>query len=475
MNKSKLSWIRNPLFYVPLIGICVYLVFFRPHSNNIVNDKDIKVECTITSSPQTQVSLICWVSDRLLVENAAGDRFAVSKEDVSCTNSIILKKFNPDYEYYIKMESPETLFRNMTIDEVVQKVGSYIYADVAKGEYSFPQVVAIHGKTRYHGLVIFTGKDGKVASVKLNDKTSSNWFGALPFYADIVSLNMYTAGSQPILQDVPEPEESKGVLMWLLVAAWNIVKFILAIILYFLFSIVVFAVPLCILFPILRLLSLMKSASNILVSTVVWSIGLAVVYVMVIAQVDGTHSLWLITLPINVFVGIMLIAYFCVTVSNSRCPECRKEQAFISNRKAISQHTLTEEKDHAKKGDLNYIGRKGGRKIYERELNCSTTEQKIITTEYQVTDTCMYCGYTRQYTTSETEKGELVETDNWNESITVTKRINPERVSESQSDYTRIGTTSIQDKNGACYDEVGTGESASGNIVEHNGSKYKMR
>lgn len=468
-QKSKLSWIRNPLFYVPLIGICVYLVFFRPHSNNIINDKDIKVQCTMVNSPQTQVSLICWVSDSLLVENAAGDRFVLGKEDVSCTNSIVLKKFNPDYEYYIKMESPETLFRGMTIDEIVKKTGNYIYADVAKREYSFPQVVAIHGKTRYHGLTIITGEDGKVASVKLGDKTSSNWFGALPFYADIVSLNMYTAGSQPILQDVPKPEESKGVLMWLLVAAWNIIKFILAILLYFLFTIVVFAIPLCILFPVLRLFSFIKSASNGLIQTVVWSIGLVIVYVVTIAQVDGTHSLWLITLPINVFVGIMLIPIFGETVSDSRCPECHKDKALTSSRKAISQHTITEEKQHEKKGGLHYKGQKGNKKIYDRQLLYTITEQKIVTTEYEVTETCMYCNYMHRYTTSETTKGEIVEIATFEGSRTVTKNVDP------QTTYSRCDSNTIQDDSGYYYDKIGDCDAASGTVVTYNGDRYVKR
>lgn len=469
-QKSKLSWIRNPLFYVPMIGICVYLVFFRSHSNTIVDDKDIPVYCTLTDSEQKQVRLLCWVSDSILVEDTVGNRFAVGKEDVSCTNSIILKKLNPDYEYYIKMKSPETLFRDMTIDEVVQKAGSYIYADVAKGEYSFPQVVAVHGKIRYHGLTVFTGEDGKVASIRLDGKTSSNWFGALPFYADIVSLNMYTAGSQPILQDLPEPEKSKGVLMWLLIAAWNIVKFLLAILLYFFFTMVVFAIPLCILFPVVRLLSLMKSAPNSLVKTIIWSVGLAVVYVITIAQVDGTHSLWLITLPINLFVGIMLVAFFGETVSDSRCPQCRNEKAFLSTRKVISQHTLTEERDHARKGDLKYRGQKGDRRIYERELHFRTTQQQFVTTEYQVTEVCKYCGYTRRYNISETEKGEKVEIDNWDETKLVTRQVDPEPT------YSRYDDDTIVDEHGYSYDRIGQSDGAGGKtVVTYNGNRFVKR
>ena len=466
-NKSILHWLKSPLLYVPLIGISVYLMFFRPHSNNIISD-DTNVYCSTTES-EAKFRLICWASGGILVDDAAGNRFVIDKEKIQCDDSIVLKKFNPKYEYYIKMESPETLFRGKTIDEVVEKIGDYIYGGVAQGEYLFPQVVAVQGKVRHYGLTVVTGEDGKVTSAKCGEETSSNWFGALPFYSDIVNLNMFTAFSEPILQDVPEAEESKGIIGWLLHAVWNLIKFVLFILLYFVFIFIVFAIPLCIIFPILRLFTFIKSVPNWLISATVWIIGLIIVYVITIAQVEGTRSVWLITMPINLFVGLYIITIFYVAVENGRCPKCRKDNAFISKREEVAKHTYTKDGEKSSKGSKRYVGKRKGRKIYNQDIYFTATEREITITEYHVTDTCKYCGHIEEYNIKETEKGEIIETDHWTDVIVTTVKI------QKNTSPTYYGDDrSVTDANGNYYDRVGDYDIGS-DIIHHNGNRYKRR
>lgn len=466
-QKRILSWIKNPLFYIPLIGISVYLIFFRPHNNNIIRDKDGKIYCASTESQEERLRLICWKSDGILVEDAIGNRFVVDKEKIQCNDSIVLKAFNPGYEYYIKMESPETLFRNMTIEEVVGKTGDYVYANVEKGEYYFPQVVAVQGKVRHYGLTVFIGEDGKVAYVESGEHTSSNWFGALPFYSDIVSLNMLTATSEPILRKLPEEPKSKGIIGWILTAAWNLVKLFLFIFLYLLFFIIVFAIPLFVIFPILRLFSFNKSVPNWLIGLTVWTIGLVIVYVITIAQVEGTRQIWLITLPLSLIIGLLIIAYYHGAVENARCPECRNDNAIQRDRKPISIYTYIWEEDHAKTLGTRYVGKVKTKKIYHVELDCYTTETEITITEYLVTCHCKFCGYTYNFMTKETEKGEPVETDRWRDYRVKTKKIAP------RPTYTGDNNT-ITDDSGTRYDRIGDCETG-GNIVQYQGKQYRKR
>lgn len=411
---SKLvKWLKSPLLYLPLIAIGVYLTFFRPYSNNIVKGNKTNLYCTTAEPQATQLRLICWISDDILVEDAAGNRYTIEPESLNCTDSIVLKTFNSEYEFYVKMESPQTLFRGMTIDDVVGKVGDYVYGDVERGEYSYPYVVAVQGKTRHYGVTVFVGGDGRVESIELGERTSSNWFGALPFYPEIVSLNMLTATSTPILHNPPETGKSRGFFGWLLYAAWNIIKFFLLIALYFLYVFVVFAIPLCVLFPILRLFTFIKSVPNRFITIVVWTIGLALVYIITISQVEGTRSIWLITLPINLFVGIWTIILFYKAVDEGRCPQCHHNKALFKTRELTGVHNCIEERDHAKKGNRRYIRETEEHKVYDYDREYWTTRRRVVTNTYLVTEACKYCGYKHQYSTTETEKGESVVIDRW--------------------------------------------------------------
>lgn len=468
-SKGRLAWIRNPLVYIPLLGIGVYLIFFRPHSNNITDESDSEVHCTTAETQDQQFQLICWIGSDILVEDPVGNRFEVEEEDLNCSGNFVLQEFNPEYEYYIKVNSPETLFTGMTIDEVVKVTGDYVYGDVEQGEYSFPYVVAVQGKIRHYGLKIFTGSDGKVEMVDIGARTSSNWFGALPFYSDIVSLNMFTAFSTPILQDLSEDEESGGIISWLLGVIWGIIKFVLFILLYFVFIFVVFAIPLCILFPILRLFSFLKSVPNWLITTTVWTIGVIIVYVITIGQVEGTRSVWLLTMPICLTVGFSVIGYFYLKINDYRCPECRKDKALDVTREAVAEHTYIKEEEHASKGDTRYVGKNKGRKIYNQDIDYWTTEREITITEYLVTETCKYCGYTHQYNVKETQKGERVETDRWTDVRVVTRKIQKPQTPTYYGNY-----DTVRDENGRTYDRV-EDTYAGSDVIQHKGNKYKRR
>jgi hypothetical protein len=474
---KKLPWLKKNTFVYTIIGLCLaaLILFYRSYTNRI--DKK-ELYCTTTAKcnaldygknvifnvpAQEQLRLFCEISGGVLVEDTRGNRFIVDKDYIRYDDPIVLKKFNPDYEFYVK-KSEAALFHHMTMVDIIKKTGSYLCANIQTGKYEFPQIVVMEGKTRHYGLTLFINSDGSVQTVAYGERTSSNWFGSLPFYSTIVSLNMITAFSEPILETIPEPEPSRGIIGWLLVALWNIVKFILFLLLYLLFAFLVFAVALIIILPMRHFLYSIKSMSASLIGLILYGTGIVLSYIVILAQVDGTHSIWLISLPINVLAAFeILIAYAEEDIH--KCPKCRKEDAIVSDSTLISRHKELVERENVKTGDTHYAGQRKNKKIYNQDLHYWTTEQEIITEEYRVRQHCIYCNYTNEYTQTKKTKGDKVVTQEWDDSRQIRKSI------PQEPEY-RGDDSSIQDETGRSYHRTSDSDIGS-DVVSWRGNKYK--
>jgi hypothetical protein len=474
---KKLPWLKGNTLVYTIIGLClaVLMLFYRSYTNRIdkkelyctttmkCNAMDYGRQVLFTVPAQEQLRLFCEISGGVLVEDAHGNHFIVDKENISYDDPVVLKRFNPDYEFYIK-KSKAMLFHDMTLADVLKKTGSYICADVQAGKYEFPQVVVMEGKTRHYGLTVFIGSDGSVQATEYGERTGSNWFGSLPFYSDIVSLNMVTAFSEPILERIPEAEPSRGILGWLLMALWNIVKFILFLLLYLLFAALVSAVALIPILPLRHFLYSIKSMPASLIDLMLYGVGVVLSYVVVLAQVDGTHSIWLLSLPIHGIAAFLILVTYA-TEDAGKCPKCRKENAIVSESTLISQHKEIIEKDNVHAGDMHYAGRRKNKKIYNQDLHYWTTEREIITEEYRVREHCTYCNYTNEYTHTEKTRGGKVVTQEWDDSRQIRRSI-PQEPEYRGDDY------SIRDETGHAYHRTGDGDSGS-DVVSWKGNKYR--
>ncbi|WP_163266416.1 hypothetical protein [Dysgonomonas sp. 216] len=467
-KKNSFSKIFKSNLLAPLIGIVICVIYYGYNidSKNIVRNQTIN--CSMQDVPENNLQAICWMRSTILVDDAAGNRYSIEKGQLNCNDNIDkLKAFNYHFERFIKMDSPETLFQDMTINEIVEKHGDYIYANTASGEYSFPQIYLVSGSKRYQGLTVYVGADNKVSGIRYGDE-SSNWFGSLPFYADIVSLNLFPSFSGGILQSKEDPGSS-NIFMILLETVWNLIKLVLVLILYFIFVIAVVIVPLFIVLPVFRFMSGKELISNKIINTLVVIVGAVISYIIIVALTDCSRSLWLLTFPIGIAAAVMTIISFMAAVTHDRCPKCNKEKALLHERVYVSTEKYPERIQDYKKRDKRYGGIKNGYKIYYRDIDYWITEREVTRKKYLATDHCKFCTYTYKYDSYDTEKGPGTIIEEWTRTQTIRQAL-PE-----PEPYQRYSSNEIKDENnGAMYDKV-DGSDYGGEYIEYQGERYRKR
>ncbi|WP_073344071.1 hypothetical protein [Bacteroides congonensis] len=320
-----------------------------------------------TLSKDTEVVAICQTDEEYtLLEDKDGNRFTVLSRYVKTQRP--LKMINPNYHYYMG----GTWFGTFapykhSISEVVSKWGDYTLCNKQENSYTFPYITYVSGISRSHSVTLYTDEKGIVIS-SIHHNETSNLFGFLFFYSDILSLNIYEPQGPLLIEPGTDNDNSTSITEGILT--------------YILYMLPLSIVLLAILWGMMFIRFVPNKAINFTLRTGTFLIP----YFFSIIFLEHYHSVWMILFPCYLGIGYALALGLksCLRLEK-RCKRC---------------HTIY---------SINFYKEETGREA--TTINCNIhftldTNRKIThsaytyyatTVHYHHKDVCKKCQYTQEY------------------------------------------------------------------------------
>ena len=172
-----------------------------------------------TLSKNTEITVICQTDEQnTLMEDKDGNRFTIPSRSVETQRP--LKMINPNYHYYMGGTWLHTFDPyKRPITEIISKWGDYTLCNKQEGSYTFPYLTHVSGISRGHSVTLLTDEKGIVTGSRCSNE-SSNLFGFLFFYSDILSLNVYEPQGTLLIEPGTDTDNSgsiiEGIYMYVL-------------------------------------------------------------------------------------------------------------------------------------------------------------------------------------------------------------------------------------------------------------------
>ncbi len=310
-----------------------------------------------------------------VVENSRGERYALYVEDSDDFDKILLKPLkvlNPEFHHYVggTFRQTDNFVYGLHISDVVKKWGEYTYMQKQKDgtyQYGFSHITRAQGISRSHTFYCNTDANGYVVTTQ-DGHESSNLFGYLFFYADILSLNIFSS-YEPVMYDnkdeyLDSVDKSKETVAFVYIA-YSLIAALLA-------SLILCAV------------ARIKMLSNNAVLAIFYTVFIILQYILLVALLEYYHGWWVLLLMFLPGLQLMFVAKICEDGAEIkyRCPLCHRMNA-VSYK---SQHTG---ENKYLKGNITFGYPKytGGLPTYS--VKFTRGEEK------ETNASCKYCSYVK--------------------------------------------------------------------------------
>ena len=372
------------------IGFCIPFIFFVLHLWHKQDTRPFKERITRTvfanwtqdgkDTIRVQVLGSYNASKRFVVEDAQGNR-SVGGEVIGEIDQSGLVSLNPDAAYYVLPESGtdvSSLFRGVTLKELMGRYGDYAVCDVVQGRYTFPQIVPVIDGERYDEGLVFTIQDGKVAHAALADagQTSTNLYLKLPYADEVVSLNLGRAHFSPYCTVIPEegPEEGQGFILFLFAAFCAAVCGLIGL-------------------PLSYYLSYHTNLGNWTIRILMAVLSFPFVYVAIISFCDAASGVWLLVFPIMLVCGVAAAMATVATSTMDRCPKCHSVGTL---REKLVQEKLVREGQFWRDGNPKRTGSHKEEEylVIEYEVERQLIHRQLMLRTYVTT--CNHCTYRKE-------------------------------------------------------------------------------
>lgn len=428
------SWLLSP--YLLYIGIAVLVIWYITGNarTHFASDSTERAKVTfeegikqglpgddfVTEFPagQTFEILARQGGQWILEDPATGVRFTrvvpekrKTPYTISGNTDALRKLVSPTFHSYVKADDVKNVFIGRNISDVVKEIGDYNEGNPAKGYYYFRYLTPVTGSVRHESGVVFTtDADGVITASDEADpeSTSSNLFGKLPFYSDIVSWNLITHGVNSLVSQA-EPKEEKGWLSLFLGWIWGFVWGLCKIVIMFVIIGLIFFLPAT---AIVAVTGPMVRVAKIKSSTIRWINCIAVIpleYILFISFTDYFHTLWWIAGPIFLCFAIGAVSAIEDMTSARRCTKCGAIDSHYTESKVLDvrekvrlEETVNEDRNLKYKG----YSLKTMSDQWEQEVRYRTWRITTIETDTQYDTYCHNCDYhvTRVSTTKKTKR-----------------------------------------------------------------------
>ena len=242
----------------------------------------------------------------VLCEDLAGNRFAVDQSKVSPDVSALqLKALNPDYHHYV-MDDEAKDFIGMHISEVVKEWGDYTYSLKKTNNtkyYIFNHITLAGTIDREESPQLITDMTGVVID-KAVGNVSKNLFGILPFYDNILTINLLKG--KMFFDDLDK--------------FYNHGKesFLIMLLIYFVYASIYSLIAGIICFGLMHIKKIPNSAIKVLFVSMCVICG----YILTISLMEHFHEIWIL---VFFSMGICLVCYYFshrLIGLEKRCPKC---------------------------------------------------------------------------------------------------------------------------------------------------------
>lgn len=159
--------------------------------------------------------------DGYIIETLDGERYTTTY--LENVKGIPEQYVNVLHTHYVK----DLLVKGQHIGNFIEKWGDYTecttswISDTKKRAYVFPQVSQVSKGQVSQGSKVITDQDGKIIDIYPCIEGHSNAFGKLPFFDDIISLNLQNAVKASYL--VASPDEATQELGLVLGSIWGFI------------------------------------------------------------------------------------------------------------------------------------------------------------------------------------------------------------------------------------------------------------
>lgn len=353
-----------------------------PYNYNVFGDSKLMFKAGEKVKALFYIAEDFFLSDRKtqlypVVENARGERYTLYINRDGNFDEFLkkpLKVLNPDFHYYVggTFRQTKDFVYGSHINDVIKKWGEYTYMRKQKDgtyKYGFHHITYAQGISRTHCVYCITDADGYVVSSYAGEE-SSNLFGYLFFYADILSLNIFSLDEPAMYDnrnDYFDAMDNKAAV------ALN----------YILYSLIASFLSLLVLCAVARV----RLFSNNVVLAIFYTVFIILQYVLLVALMEYYHSWWMLLL---IFLpGCQsLISKGCIEIAGIkyRCPECNRMNAVCFD----SRHTG----DVCLRSNITFGYPKRSGDIPTYRVTFTRAE------EVEKEASCKYCSYVK-YTTAE--------------------------------------------------------------------------
>ena len=242
----------------------------------------------------------------ILCEDLAGNRFAVHQSHVSPDVSALkLKALNPDYHHYV-MDDEIKDFIGKHISEVVKEWGDYTYSLKKTNNtkyYIFNHITLAGTIDREESPQLITDMTGVVID-KAVGNVSKNLFGILPFYDNILTINLLKGKMFFDDLDMFDNHKKDGFFIMLLI--------------YFIYALVYSLIAGIICFGLMHI----KKIPNKILEALLVLMCVVCGYILTVSVMEHFHEIWIL---VFFSMGICVVCYYFshrLIGLKKRCPKC---------------------------------------------------------------------------------------------------------------------------------------------------------
>ena len=320
-----------------------------------------------TLSKNTEITVICQTDEQnTLMEDKDGNRFTIPSRSVETQRP--LKMINPNYHYYMGGTWLHTFDPyKRPITEIISKWGDYTLCNKQEGSYTFPYLTHVSGISRGHSVTLLTDEKGIVTGSRCSNE-SSNLFGFLFFYSDILSLNVYEPQGTLLIEPGTDTDNSGSIIEGI-------------------YMYVLYTIPAAILlFVILWGMMIVRIVPNNIINFTLRAGTFLIIYVLSIIFLEHYHSVWLILFPCYMGVGYMLIRGLKNYLNlEARCTRCHAINSINRHKEETGRERTI------RKCNIHFHLEANG------DITHSAYVYNETTVHYHHKDVCEKCKYTQEY------------------------------------------------------------------------------
>lgn len=238
-----------------------------------------------------------------------------------------VKAYNYLFRHYTDI--PENQIVGSNIESMTERWGDYIFAQPddresdAKGRvYTFTYIMLLQNDSYLKGVKLYTDSNGVIIDVMPHQGTQHNLFGYLPFYDDILSLNLMQWLMPGPWLDAGREVPSRGIFVSLLNTL-----FIFGVCL-----LIVSIVGILVYIPFDRLLPKDRTELRFIPMIAIIAAESIVYYIIVITLIDYYSAAWWITLPLMFGWACYVPFSSLMLFTRDYCPKCQGHKWTFSSR-----------------------------------------------------------------------------------------------------------------------------------------------